>query len=251
MTGSMRIKHTTRHDIAAIMSLLQREFPFDSDGAEPRIKMQISVKPGVLYRDRRPSFTLELDGEFAGYVAVKPFEVDHISVPVTRERGEAAVLIQVAVEPKFRGRGGGAALTDAAIENARAAGFTQLFSHIVEDDIPFYTELGFDVPAPGDGWSWIEKHTIDDVNFARHLGRANPADSEWVPILSEIPSVDGYPVLARRELQPVIAVVSFTPESGVPVGETGMKVLAQHVESRGLWDSIPTHTASELKKAIR
>lgn len=250
MTSETSIKHMHRRDVASVLSLVTREFAFDAKEVEPRIREQIKGRPGQLERDRRPNLVLEIDGQFAGYATAKPFEADDSQIAISRERGSTAVLVQVAVEPAFRRRGGGAALTRAATDACRDAGYAQIFAHIAEVHAPFYRSLGFDVPAAGHGWSWVETHTADDVNLAYKMRRDNPQDRTWVPVLVETPSVEGYPVIARLLFKDLPASVTFDPRPGEPSGLSGVRALARQIESENGWEVVPAGAAVELRKYL-
>jgi predicted N-acetyltransferase YhbS len=237
-----------RHDVAKVVASIAREFPFDSDDVEARIREQVKARPGQLDRDRRPNLVLEIDGVFAGYSTVKPFEIGDHQFIQKRNRGMTAVLVQVTVEPEFRERQGGVALTQAAIDGCRAAGYSQLMAHIVPDHADFYRNLGFDVPAPGSGWSWVENHTVDDLNLLTYLDRHESKPSEWVPVLIETPNVNGYPILARLLFSALPASTSFVPRPGIPTGVSGAIALAEEIEKTNSWRSIPAGAAVELRK---
>jgi predicted N-acetyltransferase YhbS len=249
VANGISIRHTERRDISDIVSLVTREFAFDAEEVERRVREQVSERPGQLRRDRRPNLVLEIDGAFAGYVSVKVFEVDDTQIRISRERGSTAVLAQIAVEPKFRERGGGTALLQAAIDGTRDAAYSQLLAHIVPDDAPFYKNLGFQVPPAGAGWTWIEERTVDDLNLARMVNADDP-NGNWVPVLVEVPTVAGYPILARLVFKDMPAAVAFEPRPGEHPGLSGNRALAERVRSIDGWDRVPG-AATELKRYLR
>jgi predicted N-acetyltransferase YhbS len=237
-----------RHDVANVVASIAREFPFDSDDVEARVRKQVKARPGQLDRDRRPNLVLEIDGAFAGYASVKPFEIGDDRFLQSRDRGMTAVLVQVTVEPQFRGQQGGLALTKAAIDGCRDAGYAQVMAHIIPEHAGFYRKLGFDVPAAGAGWSWVEKHTVDDLNLLNNLDRHELKPNEWVPVLIETPNVEGYPILARLLFSALPSSTSFVPRPGIPAGVDGAIALAEEIERTSSWGSIPAGAVVELKK---
>lgn len=245
----MAIRHMRRQDVPSVMASIAREFAFDAKQVEPRIRAAIKGRPEHLERIRRPNLVLEIDEIFAGYVSVKPFEISTPEFDMVRDRGMTAVLVQVAVEPAYRGSGGGTALADAALSGCREAGYSQVFAHIVEEHSPFYRALGFDVPDAGFGWAWIEERTLDDVNLMHKLGHDVRID-DWVPILVETPSVGDYPILARLLIDDLPASVAFDPGPAASPGPRGVAALARHIENTHGWDRIPNGAAAELKKSL-
>ena len=111
------------------------------------------------------SLVYELEGELAGYVQARPLW----PIPSVAHVREIKALT---VDPRFRRRGIGRALLDAAIERARAEGVRKLTLRVLGHNTParaLYAACGFVEEGDLRGLFFLDGAYVDDVLMALDL----------------------------------------------------------------------------------
>ena len=107
----------------------------------------------------------EIDGELAGYVQTGPLWEIPAVAHVRQIRG-------LLVDPRFRGRGIGRALLEAAIRQAELDGMRKLTLRVLSHNAParaLYAACGFEVEGVSRGLFFLEGVYVDDVLLALDL----------------------------------------------------------------------------------
>ncbi|MDA0168235.1 GNAT family N-acetyltransferase [Solirubrobacter taibaiensis] len=115
--------------------------------------------------DIEGALVYEIDHELAGYVQTGPLW----EIPAVAHVREIRGLL---VDPRFRGRGIGRALLEAAIEQAELDGVRKLTLRVLSHNEParaLYAACGFEVEGVSRGLFFLDGVYVDDVLLALDL----------------------------------------------------------------------------------
>ena len=117
--------------------------------------------------DLEGALVYEIGDELAGYVQTGPLWDIPAVAHVRQIRG-------LLVDPRFRGRGIGRALLEAAIERAQRDGVRKLTLRVLSHNEParaLYAACGFEVEGVSRGLFFLDGRYVDDVLLALDVAR--------------------------------------------------------------------------------
>lgn len=209
MTGTATFRPPTTNDVDLFMRLQRACFPWAVEASADRAAMGLftSIQNGSA--GRLASFAVaELDRQFAGYAAARPFAPWVGGQEVVSPDTPVAVVTQVAVPPKFRRRGIGARLLSELEEQLVSLEYSLAVAHIQADLAPWYNSLGWTALPPGAGLAWIEPPS--SIN-QRLLPPGAPAEvlATHTPLLHDTPlNAHGYTTLAFKITRAPMRVIA-------------------------------------------
>lgn len=132
----MTVRRAIAEDLRPIIDVTVAVAPEGSVAAEPPVDVDVvahSIGPTIAAEDGSAVWVLEADGDVVGYALVRA------GVP-------GVLSLAMAIVATERGRGGGRALVDAALEHARDVGAHKLTLEVWPDNgraIALYVAAGF------------------------------------------------------------------------------------------------------------